>query len=78
MCDFRFLLNEFKELEPSRQFDDYNILYNMYQFGKFSWVSNQAVIWDGKYRPEMTEFLGKSGYGFAFNMLEPNRLFRNG
>ena len=42
------------------------------------WFENQAVIWNDKFRPEMFEFLGRNGYGFVFNMMSPEKMYKEG
>ncbi|KAL7013816.1 hypothetical protein ACKWTF_015599 [Chironomus riparius] len=49
----------------------------MYRFSQFSWMTSQSGVWDKKYRIEMTEFIGRSGFGFSFNMLDPVKMFNN-
>lgn len=45
---------------------------------KSYWFENQTVIWNDKYRPEMFDFLGPSGYGHAFNMMTHDNMYQEG
>lgn len=78
MCNYRQVLNQIEYFSPSQQFDDYHILFNLHRYSIIYWLFTQSAIWDGKFRPEMTEFLGRSGYGIAFNMMDPEKMFKNG
>jgi len=78
MCNLRYSLDKLKDLENPQLFQDYNILGHMYQYSKFDWFSNQSAVWNEKYRPEMVEFAGRSGFGYSFNKMNPEMMFNDG
>lgn len=55
-------------------FDDF-LVWMILMETKGYWFKNQTVIWNDKYRPEMIEFLGRNGYGYAFNMMTPEKMY---
>ena len=77
MCNYKYLLSRLKGFAYSTAYGNYSILGSMYSFSKFDWMKSQSGVWDEKYRLEMTEFIGRSGFGFSFNMLEPEKMFNN-
>lgn len=78
MCNFRRALKKLSKLKQSTLFDDYAIVDDMYKFSKYRWFVNQSVTWNETFRPEMIEVLSRSGFGFSFNRLRHERLFRDG
>jgi hypothetical protein len=77
MCNYRRFLDGLKKLTVDDLFEDYDVINQVFRYTKFDWFQEQSVIWHDKFRPEMVPFLGRSGFGFNFNMLNADQMFRN-
>ncbi|XP_070508468.1 sodium channel protein Nach-like [Chironomus tepperi] len=74
LCNYRFALDPLRDMDVGFK----NALtWLIFMETKGYWFRNQAVIWNDKYRPEMIEFLGRNGYGFAFNMMT-DKMYQKG
>lgn len=76
MCEFKTALDKLNEHEDPL-FKDYNLVKEIFIRDKTYWFKNQTVIWNDRFQPEMFNFLGRSGHGFSFNMMEPSKMFRD-
>lgn len=54
-----------------------NIVPLLKNFSQLEWFGQQSATWNSYYQPEFTEVLTPRGYGFAFNMLDPSKMFHN-
>ncbi|KAG5667493.1 hypothetical protein PVAND_015473 [Polypedilum vanderplanki] len=45
------------------------------KFSYINWFKNQSATWKGKFKPEFLKLLTRNGFGFSFNLLEPEKLF---
>jgi hypothetical protein len=75
LCNNRIALDPLENLNVG--FDD-TLMIRILMEAKRVWFLNQSVIWNDKYCPEMFEFLGSNGYGYAFNMMTEDRMYREG
>lgn len=75
LCNYRYALDPVEHMDAG--FKDYLTHFILIQ-SKAYWIRQQIVVWNDKYRPEMFGFLGRNGYGFAFNMMSPDKMFHKG
>lgn len=76
MCEYKTALDKLNVNEDPL-FKDYNLVKEIFIRDKTYWFKNQTAIWNDRFQPEMVNFLGLSGLGFSFNMMEPSKMFRD-
>ncbi|KAG5668268.1 hypothetical protein PVAND_016215 [Polypedilum vanderplanki] len=74
LCDFETIINLFPENRTKQIKNWVQMLDNYYTYKK--WFINQTATWKRNFKPEFLRVLTRRGFGFAFNMLEPTKLFR--
>lgn len=75
LCRDKHLANEITLTSESPALKD--LIETVKNASEIEWFKKNEVKWNSRFTPEFIEILAFPGYSFAFNMLEPSKLFKN-